>query len=91
MARILFLVRAAAAGLLALFFCVTPSQADIPDELYTALGLTRDSSPKELYEALTKRYYDRSANLTDATSPGAGCMNSTPPAGLRHGPRNMRG
>lgn len=58
MIKTITFLRAAAVGLLALFLCMTPSQADIPDELYTALGVTRDSSPKELYEALTKRYYD---------------------------------
>ena len=35
-----------------------PANADIPDELYQALGLERDVSPKDLYDALVKRYYD---------------------------------
>lgn len=30
----------------------------IPDALYEALGVDEDASPKELYEAVTKRYYD---------------------------------
>ncbi len=49
-------------GLMALviaFFMVpTGVQADVPDELYTALKVSKDASPKELYDALTKRYYD---------------------------------
>ena len=32
--------------------------ADIPDELYQALGLERSASPKQLYEALVSRYHD---------------------------------
>ena len=32
--------------------------ADIPDELYSALKIDKSASPKDLYEALTKRYYD---------------------------------
>ncbi len=35
-----------------------PARADIPDETYTALGLTKEASPKELYDALVKRYHD---------------------------------
>lgn len=35
-----------------------PARADIPDELYEALGLSRDVAPKDLYDALVKRYYD---------------------------------
>ena len=34
------------------------SYATIPAETYQALELTEDASPKALYEALTKRYYD---------------------------------
>ena len=33
-----------------------PAQADIPDETFTALGLTRDATPKQLYDALVERY-----------------------------------
>jgi hydroxylamine dehydrogenase len=32
--------------------------ADIPNELYKALGISESASPKELYEALEKRYHD---------------------------------
>ncbi|RIK85107.1 MAG: hydroxylamine reductase [Hyphomicrobiales bacterium] len=35
-----------------------PARADIPDETYAALGLSRDASPKDLYEALVRRYHD---------------------------------
>ncbi len=35
-----------------------PAAADIPDELYKALNLSKEASPKELYDALVKRYYD---------------------------------
>lgn len=35
-----------------------PAQADIPDETFTALGLTRDATPKQLYDALVERYHD---------------------------------
>jgi hydroxylamine dehydrogenase len=35
-----------------------PAGADIPDELYKALGLSKDVTPKELYDALVKRYHD---------------------------------
>lgn len=35
-----------------------PAKADIPGELYEALGLESDVSPKDLYDALVKRYYD---------------------------------
>ena len=49
-------------GLMALVvaFFIVPNgaNADVPDELYAALGVGKDASPKELYDALTKRYYD---------------------------------
>ena len=32
----------------------------VPDALFTALGLTRDASPTELYGAVAARYYDQS-------------------------------
>ena len=32
--------------------------AETPDETFKALGLEKSASPKELYEALTKRYHD---------------------------------
>ncbi|WP_036282308.1 multiheme c-type cytochrome [Methylocystis sp. ATCC 49242] len=35
-----------------------PASAETPDETYKALGLAKSASPKELYEALTKRYHD---------------------------------
>ncbi len=34
------------------------ANADIPEELYQALGIDRSASPKVLYEALEKRYRD---------------------------------
>jgi len=37
---------------------LAPANAETPDETYRALGLTKKASPKELYDALTKRYYD---------------------------------
>lgn len=42
----------------ALLLFSLPARADIPDETYTALGLTKEASPKELYDALVKRYHD---------------------------------
>lgn len=47
-----FLV-AAAGGLLE-----NPAVAETPDETYKALGLAKTASPKELYDALVKRYND---------------------------------
>jgi len=35
-----------------------PAEAETPDETFKSLGLTRSATPKELYDALTKRYYD---------------------------------
>lgn len=37
---------------------VFKATAETPIETYQALGLQKNASPKELYEALTKRYYD---------------------------------
>ncbi|MBM3642376.1 MAG: hypothetical protein FJX15_13865, partial [Alphaproteobacteria bacterium] len=37
-----------------------PAFAETPDETFKALGLSKSASPKELYDALTKRYYDES-------------------------------
>lgn len=34
------------------------AHADVPNELYEALGLARDASPSALYDALVARYYD---------------------------------
>src|SRR6185437_9915028 len=34
------------------------ARADIPDELYKALKLSKDASPKQVYDAIVKRYYD---------------------------------
>ena len=34
------------------------STSDLPDELFEALKIGKDASPKELYDALAKRYYD---------------------------------
>ena len=34
------------------------ARADVPDETYKALGLDKNASPKELYDALVKRYND---------------------------------
>ncbi|HET6378478.1 MAG TPA: multiheme c-type cytochrome [Methylocella sp.] len=35
-----------------------PAAAEVPDETFKALGLAKDASPKDLYEALVKRYND---------------------------------
>ena len=35
-----------------------PAKAETPDETFKALGLAKSATPKELYDALTKRYYD---------------------------------
>lgn len=43
---------------IAVSFLALPAAADVPDELYEALGLQRSASPKELYQALEKRYHD---------------------------------
>lgn len=43
---------------LALMGVVPPAQADIPDELFKALGLERNAAPNVLYEAIVKRYRD---------------------------------
>ena len=40
------------------FVLCAPALADTPDETFKALGLSKTASPKELYDALTKRYYD---------------------------------
>jgi len=37
---------------------ITPARAEIPDALYTALGLDKDVAPNVLYDALVKRYRD---------------------------------
>ncbi|MGJ0533213.1 multiheme c-type cytochrome [Methylocystis sp.] len=42
------------------FVLCAPALADTPDETFKALGLAKTASPKELYDALTKRYYDES-------------------------------
>lgn len=36
----------------------TSAAADVPDETFTALGLSRNASPKQLYDALVARYND---------------------------------
>ena len=53
-------VRAALAGVIALAFGVvgSPVGAETPDETFKALGLAKTASPKELYDALVKRYND---------------------------------
>lgn len=49
----------AAAILTVLTLAYAPfAAAETPDETYKALGLSKSASPKELYEALTKRYHD---------------------------------
>ncbi|HET6375223.1 MAG TPA: hydroxylamine reductase, partial [Methylocella sp.] len=35
-----------------------PAAAEVPDETFKALGLAKDASPKDLYDALVKRYND---------------------------------
>ena len=42
------------------FALCVPAVADTPEETFKALGLGKSASPKELYDALTKRYYDES-------------------------------
>ena len=46
-------------GAMALMISISLSAyADIPKELYEALGISKSASPKVLYEALEKRYHD---------------------------------
>jgi hydroxylamine dehydrogenase len=52
------LLRATAAIASVSLLFVGSASADIPKELYDALGVDKGASPKELYEAITKRYYD---------------------------------
>lgn len=52
------LLRATATIAGASLLFVGGASADIPKELYDALGLDKKASPKELYEAVTERYYD---------------------------------
>jgi hydroxylamine dehydrogenase len=47
-----------ASAALAIFALAAPAPAETPDETYKALGLAKTATPKELYEALTKRYHD---------------------------------
>jgi len=47
-----------AAAAFALALTAGATRADIPRELYQALGVNPSASPKELHEALTKRYRD---------------------------------
>lgn len=42
----------------ALIFGFGHARADIPDELYESLGLSRTASPEQLFNALEKRYHD---------------------------------
>jgi hydroxylamine dehydrogenase len=53
-------VRAALAGVIALAFCFAagPMMGETPDETFKALGLAKTASPRELYDALRKRYND---------------------------------
>lgn len=53
-------VRAVLAGVIALVFsfAVGRTVAETPDETFKALGLAKTASPKELYDALRKRYND---------------------------------
>ncbi len=43
------------------------SAFDLPDETYEALQIDRSASPKELYDALTKRYYDPEQGFGEGT------------------------
>ena len=57
--RVSYGATALAAGAIALLGVSGPgARADIPDEPFKALNLDRSASPKDLYEALTKRYND---------------------------------
>lgn len=60
MLRLSILFRSLTAGALALTLgaWMTPAEADIPDALFDALGVSRDAAPNVLYDALVKRYYD---------------------------------
>lgn len=51
-------VALAAAAIGTIGFSGIGARADVPDETYKALGLEKDASPKELYDALVKRYND---------------------------------
>ncbi len=51
------------AALLLVFFgalmgATTQARSDVPNETYEALGLAKTASPKQLYDALVKRYSD---------------------------------
>ena len=46
------------AAIAAVFAPFEPAKAETPDETFKALGLAKSATPKELYDALTKRYYD---------------------------------
>ena len=41
-----------------LLVAVSNASADIPKETYDALGVSKSASPKDLYDALEKRYHD---------------------------------
>jgi hydroxylamine dehydrogenase len=57
--RVSYGVTALAVGAIALIgVSGLGARAEIPDETFKALNLDRSASPKELYEALTKRYND---------------------------------
>lgn len=54
-----YAVLALAAGAIVLVEVVgEAARADVPDETYKALNLDKSASPKELYDALVKRYND---------------------------------
>ena len=58
----------AAALFVALTLFYAPfAAAETPDETYKALGLSKSASPKELYEALTKRYHDEAQGAGKGT------------------------
>ena len=42
----------------AVFAAAGPARAETPDETYKALGLAKTASPKQLYDALARRYSD---------------------------------
>jgi len=57
-ASMLTVVSATSFTLLVAGLSIESARSEVPEETYKALGLEKSASPKELYEALTKRYHD---------------------------------
>lgn len=65
-AAILTAVTATSATLFAGLLTDT-ARSEVPEATYKALGLDKSASPKELYDALTKRYYDPEQGAGEGT------------------------